>query len=174
MQEAKAIGIETAAPHTSSKELFTKVEDAVYFARESGLDALAISIGNVHGLYKGDPELDFERLSAIRDAVNLPLVLHGGSGISDDDFRKAISLGICKINFYTGISQAAVAMVHKFIEDHPGSISYPDLTELAMTEIKKCSQGQDGSIWQQGSNALQIRLCVSPALIPVAVLMIPV
>ena len=157
----EAIGIETAAPHTSSKELFTKVEDAVYFARESGLDALAISIGNVHGLYKGDPELDFERLSAIRDAVNIPLVLHGGSGISDDDFRKAISLGICKINFYTGISQAAVARVHKFIVDHPGSISYPDLTELAMTEIKNVVKDRMEVFGSKGQCAADKTLCIT-------------
>ena len=84
----------------ANKELFTKVEEAVRFYNETGIDALAVAIGNVHGFYKGEPELDFNRLTQIRDAVPLPLVLHGGSGISDDDFKKAISLGICKINFY--------------------------------------------------------------------------
>jgi fructose-bisphosphate aldolase class II len=157
----EVVGVEAAIPHTSSKELFTKVEDAVYFARESGLDTLAISIGNVHGLYKGDPELDFERLEAIRDAVGIPLVLHGGSGISDDDFKKAISLGICKINFYTGISQAAVAKVHKFIEEHPGSISYPDLAELAMTEIKNVVKDRMEVFGSKGQCAADKTLCIT-------------
>ena len=91
----EAVGVEAATPHAASEDMFTTVEDAEYFVKESGLDTLAISIGNVHGLYKGDPHLDFDRLTAIRDATNIPLVLHGGSGISDEDFRKAASLGIC-------------------------------------------------------------------------------
>lgn len=157
----EAVGVEAAKPHASSKELFTKVEDAVYFAKESGLDTLAISIGNVHGLYKGDPELDFERLEAIRDATGIPLVLHGGSGISDDDFRKAISLGICKINFYTGISQAAVARVHKFIEDHPGSISYPDLAKLAMTELKNVVKDRMEVFGSKDQCAADKTLCIT-------------
>ena len=69
---------------------------------------LALAIGNAHGKYKGEPCLDFKRLQAIRDVTGIPLVLHGGSGISDEDFRKAISLGIAKINFFTGMSQAAL------------------------------------------------------------------
>jgi len=157
----EVVGVEAAIPHTSSKELFTKVEDAVYFARESGLDALAISIGNIHGLYKGDPELDFDRLEAIRDAVGIPLVLHGGSGISDDDFRKAVGLGICKINFYTGISQAAVARVHKFVEEHPGSISYPDLARLAMDEIKNVVKDRMEVFGSKGQCAADKTLCVT-------------
>ena len=88
----EAVGVEAATPHTASEEFYTKVEDAVRFTNETGLDTLAISIGNVHGLYKGEPDLDFERLTAIRDAVGIPLVLHGGSGIFDDDFKKLSTL----------------------------------------------------------------------------------
>jgi fructose-bisphosphate aldolase, class II len=76
--------------------------------RETGVDALAVAIGNSHGRYKGDPKLDFERLQAIREAVDIPLVLHGGSGIPAADFRKAIALGIAKINFFTGMAEAAL------------------------------------------------------------------
>lgn len=81
------------------------------FVDRTGIDALAVAIGNAHGKYKGDPKLDFPRLDAIRQQAAIPLVLHGGSGISDDDFRRAIELGIHKINFYTGMSQAALAAV---------------------------------------------------------------
>ncbi|MBE8058019.1 class II fructose-bisphosphate aldolase, partial [Escherichia coli] len=66
---------------------------------------------NAHGKYRGEPKLDFPRLDAIRQQAAIPLVLHGGSGISDADFRRAIELGIHKINFYTGMSQAALAAV---------------------------------------------------------------
>ncbi|MBS2288373.1 class II fructose-bisphosphate aldolase, partial [Salmonella enterica subsp. enterica serovar Typhimurium] len=79
----------------------------------TGIDALAVAIGNAHGKYKGEPKLDFPRLDAIRQQTGLPLVLHGGSGISDTDFRRAIELGIHKINFYTGMSQAALAAVEQ-------------------------------------------------------------
>jgi len=157
----EAVGVEAATPHSASEEFYTRVEDAVRFADETGLDTLAISIGNVHGLYKGDPKLDFDRLKAIRDAVNIPLVLHGGSGIPDDDFRKAISLGICKINFYTGISQAAMARVHNFIEEHPKSISYPDLAKLAMNELKKVVMDRMDVFGSKGQCAADKTLCIT-------------
>ena len=70
------------------------------------MDSLAIAVGNAHGDYKFPPKLDFERIKVISDLVGIPLVLHGGSGLSDDDFRKAVSLGICKINIFTDIDKA--------------------------------------------------------------------
>ena len=79
----------------------------------------------------------------------------------NDDFKKAISLGICKINFYTGISQAAVAKVHKFIEEHPGSISYPDLAELAMTEIKNVVKDRMEVFGSKGQCAADKTLCIT-------------
>jgi len=98
---------------------------------------MAIAIGNVHGLYKGEPELDFDRLTKIRNSVDVPLVLHGGSGISDDDFRKAVSLGICKINFYTEMSNNAVDAARTYLQQNPGAISYPDLVKKAMLAAKE-------------------------------------
>jgi len=97
----------------ADEALFTDPEKARDFVDRTGIDALAVAIGNAHGKYKGEPKLDFTRLEAIRQQTALPLVLHGGSGISDADFRRAISLGIHKINFYTGMSQAALAAVDK-------------------------------------------------------------
>jgi len=87
---------------------YTDISQARQFVRETGIDALAVAIGNSHGKYKGEPDLDFERLKAIREVAGIPLVLHGGSGISANDFRKAISLGIAKINFFTGMTEAAM------------------------------------------------------------------
>ncbi|MBN2625160.1 MAG: ketose 1,6-bisphosphate aldolase [Spirochaetales bacterium] len=88
--------------------LYTDPEQAGAYVRETGVDALAVAIGNSHGRYKGEPQLDFARLAALRDRAGVPLVLHGGSGIGREDFQRAISLGITKINFYTGMSQAAL------------------------------------------------------------------
>jgi fructose-bisphosphate aldolase, class II len=87
---------------------YTNVSQAKTFVEQTGIDALAVAIGNSHGRYKGEPDLDFERLRAIRDVTGIPLVLHGGSGIPADDFRKAISFGIAKINFFTGMSETAM------------------------------------------------------------------
>ena len=133
----EVIGEQAPVPHAPKRELFTKVEEAVRFYEETGVDALAIAIGNTHGLYKGTPDLDFERLSEISNAVPIPLVLHGGSGISDEDFKKAISLGISKINFYTGMSVAAVKKVREYLSENPGVVSYPDVVREAMEEVKE-------------------------------------
>jgi fructose-bisphosphate aldolase class II len=76
-------------------------DEAVRLVKEAGIDALAPAIGSAHGLYKGVPVLAFDRLQEIRDLTGVPLVLHGGSGIPDEDIRKAISLGVSKINVNT-------------------------------------------------------------------------
>ncbi|GAX89570.1 class II fructose-1,6-bisphosphate aldolase [Effusibacillus lacus] len=90
-----------------------KPEEAVRLVQESGIDALAPAIGSAHGLYKGEPKLDFDRLAKIRDLTGVPLVLHGGSGIPDEDIRKAISLGVSKINVNT---ENQVAFTNKIRE----------------------------------------------------------
>ncbi len=100
--------------------LYTDAAQAEEFVRRSGIDALAVAIGNSHGRYRGEPKLDFVRLDAIRRRTGVPLVLHGGSGIAADDFRKAISLGIAKINFYTGMSEAAIASAKASLEQAGG------------------------------------------------------
>ena len=76
------------------------------FAAGTGIDALAVAVGNAHGDYKLPPKLDFDRISAISASTGLPLVLHGGSGLSDHDFREAVSRGICKVNIFTDIDKA--------------------------------------------------------------------
>jgi fructose-bisphosphate aldolase class II len=157
----EAVGIEGPVPHSASKEFFTRVEDADIFVRKSGLDALAISVGNIHGLYKGEPILDFDRIQKIRDRINIPLVLHGGSGISDDDFRKAVSLGICKINFYTGMSQAAIKKVHEFTIKHPESISYPDLAKIALDEVTNVVRQKMKVFGSSGQCAADKTLCIT-------------
>ena len=80
---------------------FTVPEEARDFAAATGIDTLAVAIGTAHGEYKGEPKLDFDRLTAIRDLVTIPLVLHGASGVPDESVREAIRRGICKINIAT-------------------------------------------------------------------------
>ena len=109
---------------------FTDPAIAREFVDSTGIDALAVAIGNAHGKYKGEPKLDFERLSAISQQTGIPLVLHGGSGISDADFRRAITLGIHKINFYTGMSQAALGAVEQRMAERKPM--YDEFAELLL------------------------------------------
>jgi fructose-bisphosphate aldolase class II len=81
----------------------TRVDEAKRFVGETGVDALAVSIGTLHGLYRGKPHLDFERLSQLRGACQIPLVLHGGSDTPEQDLRRAIEIGIAKINIWTDV-----------------------------------------------------------------------
>jgi len=82
---------------------YTRVDDAKRFVDETGVNALAVAIGTAHGFYKEKPKLDFDRLAEIKEAVQIPLVLHGGSGVPDEDLVKSIQNGICKINLATEI-----------------------------------------------------------------------
>jgi ketose-bisphosphate aldolase len=89
------------------KQFFTRPTDAARFVTETGVDALAVAVGTAHGFYKGEVQLDFERLRQIRDAIpNTPLVLHGGSGVSAELLRASIECGIRKINFGTELKNA--------------------------------------------------------------------
>ncbi len=85
---------------------FTNPDEAVEFVERTGVDALAVAIGTAHGVYKGDPELDFERLKTIKDRIKIPVVLHGASGVPDEDVKRAILLGVNKVNVNTDFQQA--------------------------------------------------------------------
>jgi fructose-bisphosphate aldolase, class II len=87
---------------------FTDPETVEYFVKETGVDFLAIAFGNAHGLYKGEPALDLNLVAEIHKRVDLPLVMHGGTGISDAQFRETIQAGISKVNYFTNISVTAV------------------------------------------------------------------
>lgn len=112
-------GVEDDVVVSSEDATMTSPEEAERFANETGVDALAIAIGTAHGVYKGEPKLDFDRLKAIRAVVDTPLVLHGASGVSDDAIRQAIGLGVCKINIDTEIRQAFARGVHSVVNDRP-------------------------------------------------------
>lgn len=94
----------------------TDPDDAVVYARETGIDALAVAIGNAHGNYPVAPTLAFDVLEKIHEKVDIPLVLHGGSGITDKDFQRAIFLGIRKVNIATASFNSLTAHVEKYME----------------------------------------------------------
>lgn len=88
------------------EDYYTDPGQAEDYVKRTGIDSLAVAVGNAHGDYKFPPKLDFDRIKVIADRTGLPLVLHGGSGLLDDDFRKAVRQGICKINIFTDIDKA--------------------------------------------------------------------
>ena len=97
---------------------YAKVEDAVRLAKETGIDSLAPALGSVHGIYKGEPKLDFERMKKIQDLTNLPLVLHGGSGIPDELIKQSVICGICKLNINTDLQLVWAKDVRKFLNEN--------------------------------------------------------
>jgi fructose-bisphosphate aldolase class II len=93
--------------------------DCVRIVRETGIDCLAPALGSVHGPYRGQPKLGFDRMAEIRDLTGVPLVLHGGSGLPDEEIREAISLGTCKINVNTDNQMACTKTIRAYLADHP-------------------------------------------------------
>lgn len=125
--------------NVADKSLYTNVDEAIEYVKQTGVDALAIAFGNVHGRYKGEPKLDFTLLETISQKTKKPLVLHGGSGISDTDFQKSISLGIRKINFHTGSSLAAHEALIEYMKTNPyeNGDDFSRIWKLAQTEFYK-------------------------------------
>ena len=114
---------------------FTDPRQAKEFVEKTGVDALAIAVGNAHGAYKLPPKLDFERIRTIANTIDVPLVLHGGSGLTDNDFRQAIQEGISKVNIFTDINVAAVeAEFKRFSSMDKGVI---DLIPAAVEAVKQ-------------------------------------
>lgn len=117
--------------------LYTDPLEAKEFVERTGIDSLAIAIGTAHGLYKGEPKLDLERLVEIKDIIEVPLVLHGGSGIPDIKVKEAIGKGICKVNYATEVRIAFTEGVNKYISENPGTIDPKKYNKAGMDEVKK-------------------------------------
>ena len=99
-----------------SGPVYTDPDQAVAFCRETGIDALAPSFGTAHGIYKSKPVLDLERVHTISEKTGLPLVMHGGSGVSPEDYRTGIRNGLRKINYYSYMAKAGVSAVKEMLE----------------------------------------------------------
>lgn len=120
---------------------FTEPDDAARFIRETGADSLAVSIGNAHGAYAAAPSLDFERLNKIRDAVTVPLVLHGGSDIPDGQLREAVKLGIRKVNIATEYERAFLGALRAAVADEKETYLYKCLMK-AEEPVKEFIKGK--------------------------------
>lgn len=99
--------------------MYAVAEDCVRLVRETGVDCLAPALGSVHGPYRGQPKLGFDRMAEIRTLTGLPLVLHGGSGLPDEEIRQAIACGTAKINVNTDNQIACTAAIRSFLNEHP-------------------------------------------------------
>ena len=120
------------------EDCYTQPEEARAFVEATGIDALAIAFGTAHGVYEAEPKLDFNRIAEIRAAVRMPLVMHGGSGVGDADFREAIKYGITKVNYFTYMSLAGGDAVKAFLKENAAraEIRYDELAEAARTAMQ--------------------------------------
>ncbi|MDR1193644.1 MAG: class II fructose-1,6-bisphosphate aldolase [Peptococcaceae bacterium] len=115
-------GIEEHINVSARDAMMTNPEEAKRFVAETGVDSLAVAIGTAHGPYKLPPKLDFERLEKIKALVPIPIVLHGSSGVPGDDLKKAIALGVRKVNIDTNIRQAFLATLREELAKQPDEI----------------------------------------------------
>lgn len=115
-------------------DMYTTPKEAVDYLNATGVDALAVAIGSAHGVYKKKPMLNIERLKEIKKEVEVPLVLHGGSGLSDDDFKNTIKEGIAKVNIFTDLCLAGEKAMKEGIEK---GIGYLETRKLKVEYIKR-------------------------------------
>lgn len=119
---------------------YTNPQQAVDFVKRTGIDSLAVAIGTAHGLYKEEPKLDFERLKEIRSLVDIPLVLHGASGVPEESVKKAISLGITKVNIATELKIPFSSKLREYLVTHPKENDprkYMNDAKKAMAQVVK-------------------------------------
>jgi ketose-bisphosphate aldolase len=125
----------------NNEDFLAQVDDAVRLVKETGVDSLAVGIGTAHGFYKGKPEINFQRLKEINEALDIPLVLHGGSGIPAEDITEAIQNGINKINVGTIIHCTLMNGIRKELIEKGENQYTLDITRPAMDEVKEVVRG---------------------------------
>lgn len=115
-------GTEDDVTVTDREASYTDPDEAAYFVQETGIRSLAVAIGTAHGQYKGEPKLDFDRLTEIKKRVQIPIVLHGSSGVPDEALKEAIRLGVRKINIDTNLREAFTDGVREVLAKNPNEI----------------------------------------------------
>jgi len=116
---------------------FTDPDEAKLFVEETGVDSLAVAVGTAHGVYKGEPKLDFDRIKTIKELVGIPLVLHGSSGVPADSIKKAIEAGINKINIDTDLRVAFTKAMKDFLRENPDNIDPRKILTPARKAMKE-------------------------------------
>lgn len=124
--------------YEANTDEYTTSEEAEEYVKATGVDALAIAVGTAHGVYKKKPQLQLDRIKKIYSTIDTPLVLHGGSGLSDNDFRNAISCGISKVNIFTDLCLAGERAVADAIKENIGYLEMRNRkVEYIKEEVKK-------------------------------------
>ena len=118
------------------ESMYTDPDEAKEFVGRTGIDALACSFGTVHGLYLTEPKLDFDIISAIREKAQIPIVMHGGSGVSPEDFSECIKRGVRKINYYTYAAKAGGENVKKHCDEADGVVYFHDVAAWGREAMK--------------------------------------
>lgn len=136
-EEAGANGVSESNVH--KENIYTDPELAYQFVKATGIDALAASFGTAHGIYAAKPKLDFQRIEQIKEVTNIPLVMHGGSGLSVEDYKVAIRRGVRKINYYSYMAKEAVLEVRRQINE-PTVHLYHDISNIAVRAMKDNSE----------------------------------
>lgn len=133
--------------------VYTLASEAKAFVERTGVDYLAVSVGTVHGRMSGTPKLDYARLAKINEAVGIPLVIHGGTGLSDEQYKKLIANGVAKINYYTALSEAAANAIKAGVS--PGQKSYKAITQgvrgAIHAEVERCIH-----VWGSSGRAAEV------------------
>jgi len=117
--------------------LYTNPAQAKDFVERAGVQSLAVAVGTAHGFYKEEPKLDFDRIKEIRSVVDIPLVLHGASGVPDDSVKKSIQLGICKVNYATELRVAFTDGVKRVMKESPNVYDPKIYSSAGREEVKK-------------------------------------
>jgi len=142
------------AEHYPGEFIYTSLAEAKAYVERTGIDFLAVSIGTVHGQMKGKPKLDYQRLKQINDSLGMPLVIHGGTGLSDDQFHRLISNGVAKINCFTALSDVVAKQIRKNSKMQM-ACSYTGLTKdvnLAVAdEVERCMR-----LWGSAGRAAEV------------------
>lgn len=116
---------------------YTDPLEAKEFVEKTGVGSLAVAIGTAHGVYKGEPKLDLERLSEIKEVVSIPLVLHGTSGVPDETVSECVRRGICKVNYATDLRIAFSKGVKEYLAQNPDAIDPKKYCSVGQEEVKK-------------------------------------
>ncbi|MBQ7372441.1 MAG: class II fructose-bisphosphate aldolase [Blautia sp.] len=122
---------------SDGKDIYTDPQEAKEFVERTGITSLAVGIGTAHGFYKGTPVLDVERLSEIRAVVDIPLVLHGASGLTDEQVRECVKRGICKVNFATELRKAYTDAVRAYLAANPDAFDPKSYSKEAIEAVKE-------------------------------------
>ena len=116
---------------------YTDPDEAAIFVERTGCDSLAVAVGTAHGVYKGTPHVNFDVLAKIHEVVNIPLVLHGTSGVPDDQVIRCVSMGMCKVNYATDLRIAYTYGVKRYMKENPGVFDPKKYGTYGMEEVKR-------------------------------------